>query len=128
VVPFHDHRFHRHGRRVGGNLNAPHAVTVAAVIYVLRTLVGTPIPLNSGCLELVDIHVPPGTILSPGPEKAVAGGNVETSQRVVDVLLGALGKAAASRIRIETPGGGGWGCAVSGLPTTHQPSPADRRQ
>ncbi len=80
-----------------GNLNAPAAVTVAAVIYVLRTLVGAQIPLNSGCLQPVEILVPPNTVLSPGPTRAVAGGNVETSQRVVDVLLGALGKAAASQ-------------------------------
>ena len=81
----------------GSNLNAPRAVTVAAVIYVLRTLVGAPIPLNSGCLRQVDIHIPAGSLLAPDPERAVAGGNVETSQRIVDVLLGALGKAAASQ-------------------------------
>ncbi len=79
------------------NLNAPRAVTVAAVMYVLRCLVGKPIPLNSGCLGPVRLTVPEGSILSPGPGRAVAGGNVETSQRVVDVLLGALGKAAASQ-------------------------------
>ncbi len=79
------------------NLNAPRAVTVAAVMYVLRCLVGKPIPLNSGCLAPVTLHIPEGTILSPDPHRAVAGGNVETSQRVVAVLLGALGKAAASK-------------------------------
>jgi 5-oxoprolinase (ATP-hydrolysing) len=85
------------GPQSEGNLNAPRAVTVAAVIYVLRTLVGAPIPLNSGCSRPVEIVIPPGSILSPDPERAVAGGNVETSQRIVDVLLGALGKAAASQ-------------------------------
>jgi 5-oxoprolinase (ATP-hydrolysing) len=80
-----------------GNLNAPRAVTVAAVLYVLRCMVGAPIPLNSGCLEPIDLSIPPGSILDPGPGRAVAGGNVETSQRVVDVLLGALGLAAASQ-------------------------------
>ncbi len=83
------------GPEVDGNLNAPRAVTLAAVIYVLRALVGTDIPLNSGCLRPVSVHIPEGSVLSPGPERAVCGGNVETSQRVVDVLLGALGKLAA---------------------------------
>jgi len=80
-----------------GNLNAPRAVTTAAVVYVLRTLVGVPIPLNSGCLRPVSISIPEGSLLAPSPWRAVVGGNVETSQRIVDVLLGALGKAAASQ-------------------------------
>ena len=85
------------GDQVEGNLNAPTAVTVAAVIYVLRALVGAPIPLNSGCLSPVQISIPAGSVLNPSPGKAVAGGNVETSQRVVDVLLGAIGSVAASQ-------------------------------
>ncbi len=89
--------FYRTGPQVEGNLNAPRAVTIAAVIYVLRTLVGAPIPLNSGCLRNVTIRIPAGSILDPKPGAAVCGGNVETSQRVVDVLLGALGRAAASQ-------------------------------
>ncbi len=79
------------------NLNAPRAVTMAAVLYVLRTLVGRRIPLNSGCLRPVKVHIPDGSLLSPEPDRAVAAGNVETSQRIVDVLLGALGLAAASQ-------------------------------
>ncbi|MCG8555850.1 MAG: hydantoinase B/oxoprolinase family protein [Proteobacteria bacterium] len=82
---------------VAGNLNAPRAVTLAAVLYVLRCLVNKPIPLNSGCLLPVAIEIPQGSLLSPSPHAAVAGGNVETSQRVVDVLLGALGLASASQ-------------------------------
>ncbi|HTJ46800.1 MAG TPA: hydantoinase B/oxoprolinase family protein, partial [Kofleriaceae bacterium] len=80
-----------------GNLNAPRAVTVAAVLYVLRALVGAPIPLNAGCLAPVELIVPPDSLLDPPPGAAVCGGNVETSQRVVDVLLAALGLAAASQ-------------------------------
>jgi len=80
-----------------GNLNAPRAVTVSALLYVLRLLAGRTMPLNSGCLRAVDLVIPPNTLLSPGPGRAVAAGNVETSQRVVDVLLGALGLAAASQ-------------------------------
>ena len=76
---------------VDGNLNAPHAVTVAAVFYVVRALVGerpgrAEIPLNEGCLRHVTIAIPPRSLLAPGPDRAVAGGNVETSQRIVDVL------------------------------------------
>jgi 5-oxoprolinase (ATP-hydrolysing) len=85
------------GAQIDGNLNAPRAVTVSAVLYVLRALVGSPIPLNSGCLSPVEIVLPPRSLLSPDPDRAVCGGNVETSQRVVDVLLGAIGRAAASQ-------------------------------
>ena len=83
------------GAQVEGNLNAPRAVTVAAVIYVLRALVGEDIPLNAGCLRPVELRIPRHSVLDPDPERAICGGNVETSQRVVDVLLGALGRLAA---------------------------------
>jgi 5-oxoprolinase (ATP-hydrolysing) len=79
------------------NFNAPAAVTTAAVLYVLRTLVDADIPLNAGCLEPVDIVLPPGSMLSPAPPAAVAAGNVETSQAVTAALLGALGAAAAGQ-------------------------------
>jgi len=82
---------------VDANLNAPRAVTVAALLYVLRSMVGAPIPLNAGCLEPVSLSIPERCVLDPSPERAVAGGNVETSQRVVDVLLGALRRASASQ-------------------------------
>jgi 5-oxoprolinase (ATP-hydrolysing) len=82
---------------VPGNLNAPRAVVQAAVIYVLRALVAERIPLNGGCLAPVEISVPPGSLLDPPPGAAVVGGNVETSQRIVDVLLGALERVAASQ-------------------------------
>jgi 5-oxoprolinase (ATP-hydrolysing) len=72
-------------------------VVQAAVIYVLRALVAERIPLNGGCLDPVEIRIPPGSLLDPPPGAAVVGGNVETSQRIVDVLLGALGKVAASQ-------------------------------
>jgi 5-oxoprolinase (ATP-hydrolysing) len=85
------------GAAVPGNLNAPRAVVQAAIIYVLRALVEERIPLNGGCLEPVEIRIPSGCLLDPGPGAAVVGGNVETSQRIVDVLLGALGRVAASQ-------------------------------
>jgi 5-oxoprolinase (ATP-hydrolysing) len=80
-----------------GNLNSPRAVTLSAVLYVLRTLVGERIPLNGGCLRPVRVTIPSPGLLWPGPDRAVAAGNVETSQRIVDVLLGAFGKLAASQ-------------------------------
>lgn len=80
---------------VATNLNAPRAVTIAAVLYVLRCLVGRPIPLNEGCLAPVEIIVPTQSVLAPSAHAAVVAGNVETSQRIVDVLLGALGQLAA---------------------------------
>lgn len=85
------------GPASNGNLNAPSAVVRAAVIYVLRSLVAERIPLNGGCLDPVEVRIPPGSLLDPPRGAAVVGGNVETSQRVVDVLLGALGRAAASQ-------------------------------
>ncbi len=80
-----------------GNLNAPRAVTLACVMYALRVLVDDDVPLSSGFLRSIDVDIPAGSILSPPAGKAVAAGNVETSQRVVDVLLAALGVCAASQ-------------------------------
>ncbi len=80
-----------------GNLNAPRAVTRAAVLYVFRTLAARDIPLNEGCARVLDIVIPEGSLLDPPSPHAVVGGNVETSQRVVDVLYGALGVLAAAQ-------------------------------
>ena len=90
------------GPVVAGNLNANRAIVTAAVMYVLRLLIDEDIPLNHGVLAPVEIVIPPGLLSPPAAERpedcpAVVGGNVETSQRVVDVLLGALGLAAASQ-------------------------------
>ncbi|HKZ74901.1 MAG TPA: hydantoinase B/oxoprolinase family protein, partial [Steroidobacteraceae bacterium] len=79
------------------NFNAPRAVCTAAVLYVFRTLVERPIPLNEGCIEPLEIVIPPGSMLDPAPPAAVAAGNVETSQCIVDALYGALGVLAASQ-------------------------------
>jgi 5-oxoprolinase (ATP-hydrolysing) len=84
------------GAEVVGNTNAPLAVTYSAVIYCLRCMVGTDIPLNQGALAPVTIRVPEGCILRPSPASAVVGGNVLTSQRVVDVILMAFGVCGAS--------------------------------
>ena len=79
------------------NFNAPLAVCKAAVLYVFRTLVNAPIPLNAGCLKPLDIRVPKGSMLNPAYPAAVVAGNVETSQAVTDTLYGALGVLAASQ-------------------------------
>lgn len=79
------------------NFNAPRAVCLAAVLYVFRTLIDRPIPLNEGCLEPLEVIIPPGSMLDPLHPAAVAAGNVETSQCIVDALYGALGVLAASQ-------------------------------
>ena len=70
--------------------NAPEPITRACVLYVFRTLVDEDIPLNAGCLRHIDIVVPEGSLLKPRYPAPVAGGNVETSQTVVNCLYGAL--------------------------------------
>ncbi|MDY7094250.1 MAG: hydantoinase B/oxoprolinase family protein [Acidobacteriota bacterium] len=86
-----------------GNLNAPPAVATSAVLYVLRLLLDRPLPLNEGMLDPIELILPEGSFLNPKfPEDptaapAVVGGNVETSQRVVDTLIKALGLAAGSQ-------------------------------
>lgn len=79
------------------NFNAPRAVTIAAVLYVFRTLIDEPIPLNAGCLRPLHIVIPPGSMLDPEYPAAVVAGNVETSQCIVDALYGALGLQAAAQ-------------------------------
>lgn len=85
------------GPEVYGNCNAPRAITLSALIYCLRCMVGHDIPLNQGCLAPLRVLLPEGSILSPSPQAAVVGGNVLTSQRIVDVVLRAFGACAASQ-------------------------------
>ena len=86
-----------------GNLNATPAIVQSAVLYVLRLLLAEPLPLNEGLLEPVELILPEDSFLNPPfPEDptqapAVVGGNVETSQRLVDTLLRSLGLAACSQ-------------------------------
>jgi 5-oxoprolinase (ATP-hydrolysing) len=80
-----------------GNINAPTSVTKSAVIYALRCMVKQEIPLNQGCLDPISIILPPGSLLNPGENAAVVGGNVLTSQRVTDVILAAFSALAASQ-------------------------------
>ncbi len=75
-----------------GSINAVIAITQSAVYYVFRCLLGLDVPNNSGCLAPLEIIAPAGSVVNALAPAAVAGGNVETSQRIVDVLLGALAK------------------------------------
>jgi 5-oxoprolinase (ATP-hydrolysing) len=90
------------GNVLAGNLNSNRAIVSAAVMYCFRCLIDEDIPLNEGVLAPIKLLVPEGLLNPPAGDDpslcaAVAGGNVETSQRVVDVLLGALGVASASQ-------------------------------
>ncbi|KAJ3360425.1 hypothetical protein GGF31_003243 [Allomyces arbusculus] len=85
------------GPEVYANINAPPSVTYSAIIYCLRCMVNMSIPLNQGCLAPVAIYIPPGTLLAPSDSAAVVGGNVMTSQRLVDVILKAFRACAASQ-------------------------------
>ena len=85
------------GPQVLANHNAPPAVTYSAVIYSLRSLVNQDIPLNQGCLAPIKFVIPKYTLLNPSEDAGVVGGNVLTSQRVVDVVLLAFSACAASQ-------------------------------
>jgi 5-oxoprolinase (ATP-hydrolysing) len=93
-----------------GNLNAPRAVVRAAVLYAVRVLLGTALPLNEGVLRLLDLRIPTGTILDPPRDAAVVGGNVETSMRIADLVFRAAGYAAGSAGTMSnlTLGSEGW--------------------
>ncbi len=84
--------------QVEGSINAVCAITLSAVLYVFRSLVETDIPTNGGCLRPIEVITRPGTIVDAVFPASVAGGNVETSQRIVDVILGALSKAVPEKI------------------------------
>ncbi|CAG8552365.1 8281_t:CDS:2 [Ambispora gerdemannii] len=89
--------FHGTGPEVYSNTNAPPSVTYSAIIYCLRCLIAEDIPLNQGCLTPIDVRIPPKSFLNPSDKAAVVGGNVLTSQRLVDVILKAFGACAASQ-------------------------------
>ncbi len=91
-------------RQRRGNINAPYAVTLSAVYYVMRCVTDPEIPPNHGCYLPISVYVPEGTILNPKPPAAVSSGNVETSQRIVDVLLLALHEALPDIIPAQSQG------------------------
>jgi len=87
-----------------GGVNANFAITCSAVLYVFRCLVEEDIPFNTGLMRPLSILAPKGSIVNAEFPAACAGGNVETSQRIVDVLLGALAKAMPERIPAASQG------------------------
>jgi N-methylhydantoinase B len=97
-----------------GSINAVLAITLSAVNYVFRCLLGLDVPNNSGCMAPIKVIAPEGSVVNARKPAPVAGGNVETSQRIVDVLLGALAQAAPARIPAASQGTmnntliGGW--------------------
>ena len=96
--------FHGSSPQVTGAINAVEAITVSAVSYVFRCLVNGEVPASAGLMEPIEVIAPAGTIVNANPPASVAGGNVETSQRIVDVLFRALAKAVPDRIPAASQG------------------------
>lgn len=90
--------------QVEGNINAPRSVTHSAIYYVLRCLLPDDIPVNQGCYRPLKISIPEGSVLNPNPPAAVSSGNVETSQRVVELLFRALENLFPDKICAESQG------------------------
>ena len=85
-------------KQVNGPINAVLGVTLSGVYYALRCLTDPTIPMNDGCYRPVKIQVPEGSLMNPTPPAPVAGGNVETSQRNVDVLLKAFAQILPEKV------------------------------
>lgn len=90
--------------QVTGAVNAVAAITVSAVAYCFRCLVGSDVPASAGLIEPIEVISPSGTIVNAAHPAAVAGGNVETSQRTVDTVFKALSKAIPNRIPAASQG------------------------
>ena len=87
-----------------GSVNAVEAITVSAVYYAFRCLLDEQVPATAGLLRPIRVIAPPGTVVNARPPCAVAGGNVETSQRIVDTLLRALSRALPRRVPAASQG------------------------
>ncbi len=90
--------------QVAGSVNAVEAITYSACFYVFRCLLREDVPATTGLMRPIHLIAPPGTVVNARPPAAVAGGNVETSQRIVDVLLRALAQAVPDRIPAAASG------------------------
>jgi len=90
--------------QVGGSINAVEAITYSAVFYVFRCLLAEDVPATAGLMRPIRVIAPEGTVVNARPPAPVAGGNVEASQRIVDVLLRALSKALPGRIPAAAQG------------------------
>lgn len=87
-----------------GSVNANYAITLSATMYVFRCIISGDVPYNSGLLRPIRLIVPEETVVNARRPAAVAGGNVETSQRITDVLLGALARAVPEKIPAASSG------------------------
>ncbi|MBW1997162.1 MAG: hydantoinase B/oxoprolinase family protein [Deltaproteobacteria bacterium] len=96
--------FRKSDLQVRGSINGVYAITLSAVLYVFRSLVDMDIPTNAGCLRPVKVITKDGTVVDAEFPAAVAGGNVELSQRIVDVILGALSNAMPEKIPAASQG------------------------
>ncbi|KAL4990423.1 Hydantoinase B/oxoprolinase-domain-containing protein [Aspergillus falconensis] len=85
------------GPEHSGNLNAPPTCSYSVIMYCLRCMISTDIPLNQGCLKPIKVICPDNTILSPSPTAATVGCTTETSQKIADLVLRAFNAAAASQ-------------------------------
>jgi N-methylhydantoinase B len=92
------------GAQVNNSINAVYAITYSAVYYVFRCLLPDEAPATSGIMRPIEVIAPGGTVVNALPPAAVAGGNVETSQRIVDVVLRALAQAIPGRIPSASSG------------------------
>ncbi len=90
--------------QVAGPINAVAAITVSAVSYVFRCLLGNDVPASAGLMKPIEVIAPAGTVVNAVHPASVAGGNVETSQRIVDVLFRALAKALPNMIPAASQG------------------------
>jgi N-methylhydantoinase B len=90
--------------QIEGNINAVEAVTRSCLYYAVRVATDPTIPTNGGCYRPLSLSVPPGSLVDARSPAAVAAGNVETSQRIADVLLGALAQAAPDRVPAASQG------------------------
>jgi N-methylhydantoinase B len=90
--------------QIAGNINAVQAVTRSCLYYAVRVATDPTIPANGGCYRPLTLTSQPGTIVDAERPAAVAAGNVETSQRIADVLLGALAQAAPDRVPAASQG------------------------
>jgi len=90
--------------QVTGAINAVEAITVSAVSYVFRCLIGGEVPASAGLMQPIEVIAPRGTVVNANPPASVAGGNVETSQRIVDTVFKALSQALPDRIPAASQG------------------------
>ncbi len=107
--------------QVPGSINAVRAITLSACFYILRCLLGQDAPATAGILRPLTLVTPPGSIVDARPPAPVAGGNVETSQRIVDTLMRALAQAAPDRVPAASAGTMS-NLTIGGIdPRTHEP-------